>query len=64
MKKIVLFIVASVFVTQLWSQNVSVSSEKPVTKEDRDFRIPLIVESAPSFTAESTNGTINFPNDF
>src|ERR1035437_7293322 len=64
MKKIVLCIVASVFVTQLWSQNVSVSSEKPVTKGDRDFRIPLIGESAPSFTAESTNGTINFPGDF
>ena len=26
--------------------------------------IPLIGENAPSFTAESTNGTINFPEDF
>jgi peroxiredoxin 2/4 len=26
--------------------------------------IPLIGETAPSFTAESTNGTINFPDDF
>jgi peroxiredoxin 2/4 len=32
--------------------------------EDRNFRIPLIGETAPSFTAESTNGTINFPDDF
>lgn len=64
MRKILLLIIVSVFVTQLWSQSVSVSSEKQVAKEDRDFRIPLIGESAPSFTAESTNGTINFPNDF
>lgn len=64
MKKILLFIIVSVFVTQLWSQSVPVSSEKQVSKEDRDFRIPLIGESAPSFTAESTSGIINFPNDF
>lgn len=30
----------------------------------RYFRIPLIGEKAPSFTAESTSGTINFPYDF
>lgn len=30
----------------------------------RNFRIPLIGETAPSFTAESTSGTINFPYDF
>jgi peroxiredoxin 2/4 len=30
----------------------------------RNFRIPLIGEPAPSFTAESTEGTINFPADF
>ncbi len=30
----------------------------------RNFRIPLIGEEAPSFTAESTTGTINFPSDF
>jgi len=30
----------------------------------RHFRIPLIGEPAPSFTAESTAGTINFPIDF
>ncbi len=59
MKKLLLFVVIAFSVTQLWSQN---KVEKP--KEDRTFRIPLIGETAPSFTAESTNGTINFPADF
>lgn len=30
----------------------------------RNYRIPLIGEQAPSFTAETTSGTINFPDDF
>jgi peroxiredoxin 2/4 len=64
MKKILLFITAVFFVINLWSQSESVSSAQPVVKADRNFRIPLIGESAPSFTAESTNGTINFPGDF
>src|SRR5450759_3411711 len=64
MKKILLFIVTVLSVTQIWSQEASVSSQQKETKEDRNFRIPLIGESAPSFTAESTNGTINFPDDF
>lgn len=55
MKKIFLFVVLVLAVTMLWSQ------EK---KEDRNFRIPLIGEVAPSFTAESTAGTINFPLDY
>ncbi len=41
------------------------SSGKPLRKaEIRNFRIPLIGEKASSFTAESTEGTINFPADF
>jgi peroxiredoxin 2/4 len=64
MKKILLFIIAVTLVSQLWSQNVAMSPSRPTTKEDRNFRIPLIGEVAPSFTAESTNGTINFPDDF
>jgi peroxiredoxin 2/4 len=55
MKK-VFFIVLVVFsVTRIGAQ------EK---KEDRNFRIPLIGEKAPSFTAESTTGTVNFPADY
>jgi peroxiredoxin (alkyl hydroperoxide reductase subunit C) len=64
MKKLLLFVVLVFSVTQLWSQNEVVSSTQAKPKEDRNFRIPLIGESAPSFTAESTNGTINFPSDF
>ncbi len=55
MKKNILFGVL------LFSATVLLSQEK---KEDRNFRIPLIGEVAPSFTAESTNGTINFPLDY
>jgi peroxiredoxin (alkyl hydroperoxide reductase subunit C) len=44
---------------QLWSQD---KDEK--TTNDRNFRIPLIGETAPSFTAETTNGVLNFPGDF
>jgi peroxiredoxin (alkyl hydroperoxide reductase subunit C) len=32
--------------------------------ENRDFRVPLIGEKAPSFTADSTSGLINFPSDY
>jgi len=54
-----MFVLLTVIVfsmTQVWS-----ADEK---KENRSFRIPLIGEKAPSFTAESTNGTIVFPDDF
>jgi peroxiredoxin 2/4 len=30
----------------------------------KDIRIPLIGETAPSFTAESTNGKLTFPDDY
>ncbi len=59
MKKIVFFIALSLTATTMWSQE---PVEKP--PENRNFRIPLIGEPAPSFTAESTNGPINFPEDY
>jgi len=63
MKKILLFIIAVLCtMTQLMSQNATGSGKE--TKEDRNFHMPLIGENAPSFTAESTTGTINFPDDF
>ncbi|HPT11387.1 MAG TPA: redoxin domain-containing protein, partial [Bacteroidales bacterium] len=55
MKKLVVLIAMVLIpISTLWSQE----------KADRNFRIPLIGEKAPSFTAESTNGPITFPDDF
>jgi peroxiredoxin (alkyl hydroperoxide reductase subunit C) len=63
MKKLVLFILICFSVTISWSQDPFLfEQQKPV--EDRNFRIPLIGEKAPSFTAYSTSGEIKFPSDF
>lgn len=59
MKKVALLMVLLFSLTQVWSQE---TQEKE--KEDRNFRIPLIGQTAPSFTAESTGGLINFPSDY
>ncbi|MDP4240390.1 MAG: peroxiredoxin [Bacteroidota bacterium] len=64
MKKLFFLLVLVVSCTQMWSQDVDKTSGSANSKEDRNFRIPLIGEKAPSFSAESTNGTINFPDDF
>jgi peroxiredoxin (alkyl hydroperoxide reductase subunit C) len=58
MKKMFLIVFVLFVASQLWAQ------DKMEKKEDRNFRIPLIGEKAPSFTAESTNGVINFPEDY
>jgi peroxiredoxin 2/4 len=63
MKKILLLIVFALSVTQIFAQNASKSSQSG-SKEDRNFRIPLIGEEAPSFTAETTTGLLTFPSDF
>ena len=60
MKKNLLFIAIAFSLTQIVAQNTA----KAETKEDRNFKIPLIGEKAPSFTAETTNGELNFPEDF
>lgn len=60
MKKTFLVLVLTLSVP-LWSQAQSGSSS--VKEEDRNFRIPLLGETAPSFTATSTNGNLNFPSD-
>jgi len=52
------------FISQGFSQDANMTATKVKSDEDRNFRIPLIGEEAPSFTAESTNGTINFPSDY
>jgi peroxiredoxin (alkyl hydroperoxide reductase subunit C) len=65
MKKVMLSVALVFVMTQLWSQGIS-SDATSTSQENmnRNFRIPLIGESAPSFMAESTTGTINFPVDF
>jgi|WetSurMetagenome_2_1015567.scaffolds.fasta_scaffold01712_4 peroxiredoxin 2/4 len=63
MKKLIIIILFVFSVTKLWSQDPMLfEPQKPV--EDRNFRIPLIGETAPSFKAESTNGEIKFPDDY
>ncbi len=63
MKKLFLLAIF-ILSSQLWSQNVVKPSDIGNSDVNRNFKIPLIGEKAPSFTAESTNGTINFPDDF
>jgi peroxiredoxin 2/4 len=66
MKKLMIVVFLVFSVTKLWSQYPFYYElyEEPKPVEDRNFRIPLIGETAPSFTAESTNGKIKFPSDF
>jgi peroxiredoxin 2/4 len=59
MKKTFFTLLLAFSMSLLWSQD---KVAKPA--EDRNFRIPLIGEAAPSFTAETTNGVLNFPGDY
>jgi peroxiredoxin 2/4 len=64
MKKLFFLLVVIASSALLWSQDMNKTAKVVKSNEDRNFRIPLIGEIAPSFTAESTNGTIDFPDDF
>lgn len=65
MKKILLLsVVIFLSISQVWSQSNILSTQTEKTDLKKSFRIPLIGESAPTFIAESTNGTINFPSDY
>ncbi len=58
MKTIIfLFVLTCFAIGQVWSQSKN-------GKVEVNSRIPLLGETAPSFTAESTKGTIEFPADF
>jgi peroxiredoxin (alkyl hydroperoxide reductase subunit C) len=63
MKKLILFSLLAFSVTKLWSQDPFLF-EEPKAPEDRNFRIPLIGEKAPSFRAETTTGELKFPEDY
>jgi peroxiredoxin 2/4 len=52
MKKLVLIVSLILSVTSVWSQEV------------KYVKVPLVGEEAPSFTAASTKGTVNFPGDY
>jgi peroxiredoxin (alkyl hydroperoxide reductase subunit C) len=52
MKKTILILIVLFSMTQVWSQ------------DNGNTRIPVIGEKAPSFTATTTNGKINFPSDY
>jgi len=64
MKKVLLSVILIFAVAHLWAQNQLLEPGKKEGKEDRNFRIPLIGEMAPAFTAQSTTGTITFPSDY
>jgi peroxiredoxin (alkyl hydroperoxide reductase subunit C) len=64
MRKLLVFIAIFFSVTQLWSQGNNESSTGSKPLEDRNFRIPLIGEIAPSFTTVTTNGLLSFPEDY
>jgi peroxiredoxin (alkyl hydroperoxide reductase subunit C) len=55
--KIFLFAVLFIAMAQVWAQS---NNQKGTVIS----RIPLLGETAPSFTAQSTNGTIEFPADY
>ncbi len=64
MKRLLVFVVIIIGISQVFAQTNRSTDVKANANVDRNFRIPLIGELAPSFTAESTAGTINFPSDF
>ena len=59
MKKVVLLSVLVFSLAQLSAQTQSRASS-----EDRNFKIPLIGDPAPVFTAETTKGTLTFPTSY
>lgn len=63
MKKIFVISFMVLLTAPLWSQEDPFLFNPPKNSSP-GFRIPLIGERAPNFTAESTNGIINFPADY
>jgi len=69
MKKVLLAIFAVMFLVQGcetgYTKKVDVEVKEYEVKEAKaDYHIPIIGEMAPAFTAETTQGTINFPKDY
>jgi peroxiredoxin (alkyl hydroperoxide reductase subunit C) len=64
MKKTILFVALILSVSHIWAQDETIEMRLKAIKDGRDFRIPQLGEVAPSFTAQSTTGEINFPSDY
>jgi len=64
MKKVLFLLALGFSATQLWSQNIASSDIRYNPKEGKINNIPLIGDPTPYFTANSTNGIINFPGDY
>jgi len=64
MKKFLLILAISFSVIQSWSQKRVPTEVQDRPRAERTYQIPLIGDPAPSFTAESTNGTLKFPGDY
>jgi peroxiredoxin (alkyl hydroperoxide reductase subunit C) len=69
MKKALFCLIALVFVVQGcrpgFHKKVDVEVKEYAVKEAKaEHQIPIIGETAPSFTAETTQGKINFPEDY
>ncbi|MBN1925942.1 MAG: redoxin domain-containing protein [Prolixibacteraceae bacterium] len=62
MKQSLVIFLSLLIMTQLWSNQVF--SKSTSSKNLSSSTIPLIGEKCPSFSAESTQGVLNFPNDF
>jgi peroxiredoxin (alkyl hydroperoxide reductase subunit C) len=65
MRKLFTTVTVLVFsIVQLMAQEGQARSSSRTSDEEMHYTIPLIGSVAPTFTAESTNGTIVFPDDF
>jgi peroxiredoxin (alkyl hydroperoxide reductase subunit C) len=64
MKKLSLMLITAFMAFVVHAQSTGAVSGSSANKEDRNFRIPLLGDQAPSFTAKTTMGTLNFPSDY
>lgn len=64
MRKFTAFVFLCFSIFRLNAQDGQMRSSSKTSDEETNYSIPLIGSEAPTFTAESTNGTIIFPADF
>jgi peroxiredoxin (alkyl hydroperoxide reductase subunit C) len=64
MKRTLMLTMLVFSVAFVFAQAQSTSGMNAEQGNGRNFRIPLLGEKAPSFTAETTKGVLNFPSDY